>query len=84
MTKINFSARTSGEQRRILLEEGAYLGHRKDSPWSVLLYQLRDFYVEVFFSMENLDIRHIEAFDDTDRLDPYLESISLEVLTEGW
>ena len=83
MTKNEFNARPSGEQRRILLEQGAYLGHRKDNPWSVLLYQLRDYYVEVYFSMENLDIRHIEAFDDTDRLDPYLENISLGVLIEG-
>ncbi|GAB4092193.1 hypothetical protein [Flaviaesturariibacter terrae] len=83
MTNQSFNALSSGDQRRILLEQGAYLGHRKDIPWSVLLYQLYDFYAEVFFSMENLDIHSIEGFDDTDRLEPYLERISLGVLTEG-
>ncbi|RYY88683.1 MAG: hypothetical protein EOO15_08255 [Chitinophagaceae bacterium] len=82
MTKNTFNACTSGEQRQILLEQGAYLGHRKDDPWSVLLYQIRDYYVEVFFSMQNLDIHAIEAFEDTDRLEPYLERIPLEMLME--
>jgi hypothetical protein len=80
MTTEAFKALGDPAQRKYLLEEGAYLGHRKDEPWSVLLYQVRDFYVEVYFSMNNLDIHAIEAFDDLDRLEPYLERISLDTL----
>jgi hypothetical protein len=80
MTTEAFKALGDPDQRKFLLEQGAYLGHRKAAPWSVLLYQVQDFYVEVFFSMNNLDIQSIEAFDDLDRLEPYLERISLDTL----
>jgi hypothetical protein len=80
MTPDTFNTLDSAAQRRYLLEQGAYLGHRKAAPWSVLLYQVHDFYVEVTFSMNSLDIQGVEAFGDTERLEPYLERISLDGL----
>ena len=80
MKPDTFNTLDSAAQRRYLLEQGAYLGHRKDNPWSVLLYQVRDFYVEVTFSMNSLDIHSVEAFDGTERLEPYLERISIDGL----
>jgi hypothetical protein len=80
MTKTYFTAYPVSDQRKLLLDHGAYLGHRRETPWSVLLYQIADFYVEVFFSVDSLHIHDIDAFEDLDRLDPYLERISLEGL----
>lgn len=77
MTTQEFSQIDRAQQRRCLLEAGAYIGHRKQAGWSVLLYQLESFYVEVFFAMTTLEIDRIEAFDDLDRLEPYLERISI-------
>jgi hypothetical protein len=80
MTTEAFKALGAAAQRKFLLEQGSYLGHRKATPWSVLLYQVQDYYVEVYFSMNNLDIQKIEAFSDLDRLEPYLERISIDGL----
>jgi hypothetical protein len=51
----------------------------RDLPrFKVLLYQLDDFYVEVFYHSRYNCIHSLHAFDDTELLEPYLEKIPLQ------
>jgi hypothetical protein len=44
------------------------------------LYAFLDYYVEVFRGQENNKIIMIQAFDDTECLEPYLEQIDISEL----
>jgi hypothetical protein len=59
---------------------GVCIGGRDEDQYAVLLYQLHSFYVELYWHREYCFVSALKGFDDTDRLDPYLESISLQHL----
>ena len=54
---------------------------RDENVFKVLLYQLNDFYVEVYYNKLYNYITEFVAFDSTDKLDPYLERIQLPALS---
>lgn len=62
---------------RYLLEKGVYIADRYTNTEEVLLFQLRDTYVEVAFAKQTDTIIWAKCFTDVDELDPYLESISI-------
>ena len=66
-------------QQALTVLEGTLIGQREDSHFKILLYQLDSFYVEVFYHPTDHFIR-IESFSGTEKLDPYLNQISIEKL----
>lgn len=80
MTYDQFDTQTRDQQRKLLLHEGTYLSYRKCDQYSAFLYQVNNFYVEVFFKVNNLEITYVHSFEDTDHLEPYLDKINLEDL----
>ncbi|HEY0039138.1 MAG TPA: hypothetical protein VGB71_00675 [Flavisolibacter sp.] len=50
---------------------------RDENIFKVLLYQLNDFYVEVYYNKLYNYISEFVAFDSADKLDPYLDRIQL-------
>ncbi|HEV7622148.1 MAG TPA: hypothetical protein VGO09_10455 [Flavisolibacter sp.] len=44
---------------------------------TILLYQLSDFYVEVYYNYLKNQIEKFISFNSTDQLEPYLDKISL-------
>jgi hypothetical protein len=62
---------------RYLLAQGVYIADRNTATEEVLLFQLRDTYVEVAFSQKTDTINWTKCFTDTDELEPYLEGISI-------
>ena len=62
---------------RYLLEQGVYIADRNTDKEEMLLFQVKDSYVEVAFAREGNHILWAKCFTDMDELDPYLESISI-------
>jgi len=70
-------------QVQVLSLDGTYLELvRQGTRCHVELYSLYQFYVEIFFDGENGEPLYLQAFDDPQYLDPYLEQIDIaEILT---
>jgi hypothetical protein len=57
----------------VIWNNGVHVATRDDSVYQYLLYQLDDFYVEVWYHIELEVIHRFVAFDNMDRLEPYLQ-----------
>lgn len=54
-----------------------YLTHRTVGDCKVFLYHAQDFFIEVFYSSKNSKVLMINAFEKSDGLECYLDSIEL-------
>ena len=61
----------------VIWNNGVHVATRDDNIYQYLLYQLDDFYVEVWYHIELEVIQRFLAFDDMDRLEPYLCKINI-------
>ncbi|MBD0333319.1 MAG: hypothetical protein ICV66_11755 [Chitinophagaceae bacterium] len=77
MTLDIFSSLNSKVQQEIVLAFGIFLFERKLTCFRAMLYQLGDFYVELFFYQTSNKVFWLKAFSSTDELQPYLEEIDL-------
>ena len=69
-------------QQELLLSEGTFLAERTDGPFRIMLYQLDNFYVEVhFFNLYN-KVAFFSAFEATESLEPYLETIDVSSMLQ--
>jgi hypothetical protein len=80
MTLHHFNALSGDKQRKALLHKGVFVAHRETKEFSILLFQLDIFYVEIFFLKESDEIVWIKSFTCTDELEPYLNQIDLSHL----
>jgi hypothetical protein len=82
MTIQHFSALSQHKQHRYLLMDGSCIAERKEEDAQVLLFQLGDFYVEVFFTFYGDEVISTKIFEGTEELEPYLNSLGLKNLQE--
>jgi hypothetical protein len=78
MTLLEFQLLSQNKQVTILYRHGVYIGKKKNSDQTRLLYQLESFYVEVTYTSYRRYIHKICITDSTTILDPYLEQINVE------
>jgi len=79
MTLREFQLTDEQQQAQKLMDAVCVAG-RDDGDQKVLLYQLDSFYVEVFYNPRHQLITDFRSFDDVDKLDAYLENVSLAEL----
>jgi hypothetical protein len=77
MTSLYFEQLTEAKQTDVIWESGVFLDRRKDGFYNVLLFQLDDFYTEIYYHSHFNVIIKIVSFTDTDLLAPYLKKINL-------
>lgn len=66
------------QTKKILLaSNGVYLGKRVDGDFSIYLFDMDCFYVEMYFDAEEEEIGYIRAFTSTADLKPYLDKIDI-------
>ena len=82
MTLQHFNALIKDEKQHIVLSTGIFLAERLDGPFRIMLYQLEDFYVEVYFFNLYNKAALLKGFDDMELLEPYLDTISLSELIQ--
>jgi hypothetical protein len=80
MTMFDFSLLSRSEQADLLYNEGVYVGKQKRPGQTILLYQLKSFYAEIYYHRYRSHVTRIHCFTSTTLLDPYLKDISLEEL----
>lgn len=68
------------EKRRLVLEQGVAVAKRQTERQMVFLFQLGEYYVETYCSMETKEIQEYRAIYKTDHLTSYLEDISIDAL----
>jgi len=68
------------EQIAIIYQQGIYIGKRKKSEQTRLLFQLESFYVEIIYASYRKAIHKMHYSESTAILDPYLEQIEVEYL----
>ena len=83
MTLDEFTILNETRQAETLLERGIYLADRLYKNFSIFLYQLDDFYVEVYHNLRFDVMQGIRCFGDDDALQPYLESIDISKLVDN-
>jgi hypothetical protein len=68
------------EQVDLILKRGIFIGKRFLHKMPCLLYQVRDFYVEIRYVSYRKIIRNIFCFKSVRRIDPYLRGINIDDL----
>jgi len=73
--KLVFKYFSTAKKMDVLREEGVMLGSRVRGGRKVYLYMLKDFFVEVVYQGDNLDLEgeRVETFSNLDNLNSYLE-----------
>jgi len=78
MKNHEFDALAQDQKMNILWKEGNYIADRKIPNYTIVLYELFCFYVEVWYEDNNFnEIDILCAFSNTDQLEPYLEKIDI-------
>ena len=68
------------KKKELLFEHGVYLANRTEGDFTVFLFQIASFYVEVYFDTEEEQIGYIRAFTGVEYLAPYLQKIDISSL----
>lgn len=77
MTLRKFHNSSKKEKINTVLKTGVYLAERKNAFFRIMLYQIENFYVEVFFLKWRKTVIGFRIFQSTDRLSPYLHKIDI-------
>lgn len=73
-----------GQQKQLdyTMRQGCYLLSYQRYNIVIRLFQLNNFYVEVYSLEEDGKVIMINAFDDTKYLEPYLETVDVSTLID--
>ena len=80
MTRYHFNILDEAEKAGIVREKGVQIGEREDTFHTIRLYQVDGFYVELYHHNHFNVITKLQSFSSTQKLQPYLQEISLEGL----
>ena len=82
MTLTYFNKLSIEQQQKAVLINGVFLAERKDSPLRMMLYDMGNFYVEVFFLSRYNKVAWFSGFKTTKKLEPYLQKIDITPILE--
>jgi hypothetical protein len=80
MTLDQFTHLNETSQAEVLLAHGAFVAERMYKNFTIFLYQVADFYVEVYHNVNFNVTQGMRCFQDDEALQPYLESIDISCL----
>ena len=81
MTLPQFNRLSEMEQIE-LFWEAVHIGERKEDRYVLICRQIEDFYVEYKIDPNNEMYVDLRVFRDTSLIEPYLEQIPLDMLSE--
>jgi len=79
MTLYEFNLLDEMEQAEAVWS-GTHIGERHNDQYSILLYQIDGFYVEVYYHRDYNTISKLRSFSSTDQLAAYLGQIDISKL----
>lgn len=77
MTIKKFRNLDEMEQHEAMWNHGVMVGDRLDGEYRIILYQIFDFYLELFYHVELNVLKKLVSFDNLDGLDIYLNRITI-------
>jgi hypothetical protein len=80
MKLCEYESLPEAEQLELIQKDGVYIGKLREKQFSILLYQIEDFYVEVIYRKHRCYILSIRCFRSTILLEPYLQQVDIEPL----
>jgi hypothetical protein len=80
MNLYEFELLSEHEQVEVLYNKGVFLGKRKVGEFSVVLYQVDAFYIEILYKKYRYYINRTRCFTSTKLLDPYLIQVDINDL----
>jgi hypothetical protein len=80
MTLQEFKHLKHNNKTETIWEKGEHIASRIDGVYSVTLWQLGLFYVEIYFDILHSRITAFESFENLQRLEPYLKQIDISDL----
>ncbi len=80
MTLYEFNLLSENQQTEVVWNEGDFVTDRQENGYSILLYQLYSFYVEIKYFTKANDFLVYRSFSNIDQLEPYLEEIDISSL----
>ena len=70
--QLNYEGRLNAAQKAVCI------AGREENKFKILLFQLNDFYIEVYYNAKLNFISQLIPFRSTDYLEPYLQKISIQ------
>lgn len=78
MTITDFSILSLADQLEILYAEGVHLAKRKADSLTVILYQFKKWYVEIYYERYRHKVKFTRCTDSSEILNPYLDEIDID------
>lgn len=78
--KLNDFFRLSIDEQVETVSQGDFLGEREAKPYVIFLFNIDNFYAEVFYDEIKNKITRVKPFKTVRILEPYLESVDIEKL----
>ena len=82
MTLDEFTILDDSKQAEALIDRGSFIAERHYKNFNIFLYQIDNFYVEIFHNLNFNMMQGMRSFEDFDALEPYLEAIDISCLYE--
>jgi hypothetical protein len=73
----DFNIMDGMSKTEVLATEGVFLAERTDGCYRITLYQVTDFYVEIYYHTTRYFYICIRSFEDAGELHPYLQDIDI-------
>jgi len=80
MKLSDFMMLSEMQKKAAVLHLGVLIGKRESCDYKVFLFQMDNYYVETFCSVQSKSIEEFRIFDNTKLLRPYLEAIAIDDL----
>lgn len=80
MTLQQFKRLRHNNKTETVWEKGEHIASRYDGIFSITLWQIGAFYVEIYFDILRNKITAFESFENMQLLDPYLKQVDISGL----
>lgn len=77
MTIKKFRDLDEMEQHEAMWEYGVMVGDRIEGEYRIVLYQIFNFYIELYYHIELNVLRRLHTFDELEALDIYINKFKL-------
>ena len=77
MTLDEFTSLDETLQAEAQIDRGVFLAERMYKNFSIFLYQLDDFYVEIYHNLKYNVMQGMRSFREEEDLEPFLENIDI-------
>ena len=75
----DFKLLNEDEQYEVIICSGVVVSSRFDAVHKIILYQLFNFYAEVYHHLEYTTLKWIKGFDNLELLDIYIRDIKIDI-----